>query len=1828
MKANRPVLLSSVLTEQETARLELPEFSDPENIKTTGWMCFYTAMMPLTDWLIRGIAPHIRNEFFNSALPGVFPEVDACKINDNDADVYYKRGVGFHTAIGTQFPAFHVTASDYDKLEQKTNQHAATYLRSTKGGYAVTAAVGIPGFTTNLARPLVMAENTQKLEEELLMTRSFGLVVNPMIRFSKPKSREAVKKLFGLNFFDVQTPYHQSYKLKEHFSSYLRRAIDKDIFEFVANIINELAPTSLDWVYSCTIQDYDEDPEKYTVQDLAHAYLEWLDESVTHIDLISPPMVQGYMNTLVNPEGGAVTITSLSDPNLASATVPSSVDQDGYSSHDFYVDSVISARSVTMQVMLNMSKDVAKFATQTSGDVDEYYLLQIVNKAQLDLKSFAYAETEMGDHTDARYANPSLDETLKILKSRKTPKRLGVNEQGLGFDRDGGIVYIPTKLDKVNGQRKEISDYLDAQQFKKGERIVSLRDPFDIPGNRRVFGKDMEDRPRPDTKAIDVKMSYVDWGLGILVGIDSTGSQTSLMDLKHITPLSDSSLANYHNAALYPVVSANNIATRTLTDILSKTKPNQYRAITETLKTIIGSVLPKAVTAEELTAFAMQNLRDLFMGVDINGQRYDLLADYQLESMSNNIGSRLRTQDPVSAICEQAYVPYMTAINRAQALAGEDLPAELDDMLNISNTGFGDYFTLGHLAKGWSTSPSLFLRIYGFILSKIWGTVKGNPEAFMKVTSVSLALHYYGTIAAIGDLLERPRALVKNNYNTNAQVPADYVPKPLPGSHKGYSMLPHQLRVDLHMNKMATSGINFRILYAMAGAGKTHNLLNDVMRLLEAGEIEKPLIICPNYLIKNYIEDAAYIYDGRFNVVPLDTEIKNYSPTMGVSDTLGLEGMLKMIESAPVNTIFVTAYSFLSAGNNSAIEVPVGMGVEFINPHIEMMLEAGFDYVGADESHELRNEGTVKWDSCLTLFYRAKHRVLATGTFLNTSPSDIPSQTLMLDPTVFGSHSDFFDYYADNEGNGNSRIAKLMESRKDELVQSLNSVGYIQVKRKEWSALLPSRKDSYHIMKLDVESPQWKIYQAILSQVLTEIKKILDQNKSLAKDADDGDIGAEESLDNLLKPYLQRLEQILITPNLDKDFERIAKELDAEIDENYVSPGVERCIEIIEAHLNGVNLNDGHNGMSREERFYDVKDYMGLSEDDLINGSQGDSIPRTPGKILVFCNYKTSVKAVYDALPPHLQKRAIQYKSGQKDKYIFEFKNNPEKDILIGIHTSLATGHNFQFCTRLIRLEQVWSPGEVEQGESRINRPDPKNKGAKRSQIYYDWIVIDGTIQITKLARLISRMVVNTQVEEHGNPAYDNVPYLSLLKMTFGTIQNNCWFQAPSDLQAGVSTERSLITYLETKHQIDVIQQREFTEFRKYYEGATDPVEVPVGPILKGSKIISDIPPMPGQVIANADKFDLVNVAKYETEVGIQGVDLVGMRCYTPEGDGEVVAMKGSKLHVLINKTKYSFDRLAVNLYRNPKYSRDDLFAATGIKDIVTVKGSQVAAKKGSKVKPVLDYDDNQLLKDLEIDLDKVGKKTSKKALVSPEDLYSQSVDFLKSKVVKTKKANPMPEPTDSEDGEPDNEVEVIASNTNGALCLMLSSEDADLTDRKSSSFLKRLGFHLEPDSWYAEIPTRKVLDDVLAKFEAKFEIPAKVLDKWYDLADTFTVGRRKLFNADQATAMEIKEYWLMDYKRILRKDPDILVPVPFVQDGVLYMLLDMQLPSSKRAKRLQVSGLSWDTSGGVWLKLYAKKSECAGDLRELQSRYSILDKDSLKADIKAITITNKKVGK
>ena len=1808
--------------------LEPPGFIDSDDPETSKWFPYYAGLMPLTQWLVTSIMPLLRMDFINEAKPGTLkgklPKLDIKEVLKDTGDHPYARGFGGQSVFGTMFENVSQTTGRLQHATLKEGQSTNPLLRRTKTGYAVTAALGFRGFFKNMDKPVFSVLDSMESDRASLGVVSAwhigsSLGVNGLM-IMPADLRAGFHRLLGDDFYDAQKSYHRTFKLGKKFTKYLAELVDNPV-QLVVEVINSLGGVSAP-IVNLSMGDAAFDAEgDFLLQAYVEDYLNWLDLHLTEFDLTAPAMVAGTVPEFTDSGyKEKILITSLSEtskfkeaiihPNAIRGIQMYAGNNDlVYSVMDCYMDSVVTHRDVTLHLMLDMPKDVALFNTGNDENtkVDEYYLAQITDRAFSEFLEWDPINDRgdivqnFGDQTILYFSAQPVEKSIALLSKRKVPERIGVNAKGLGVDASGNILYIPRELNDYAKYKEAYEQFFESSQEHPKKFLFGLRDVFDIDATRKVVGKSVEERPRPDRNlgGLSSRPLFVDWSTNTLIGADHQGRIFNMMDLNDITPLIDRHVVNYRKAVVYPITT-NGYGSLSYRSAIADAKINVENAITIKMHAILNGLIKKLLTADEIATYALGQMTQMVSEVFPDELQQGIQLP-TLEYYANQIKTRFSTNDPLSAFHDPTYAFHNNVVKVAHNVYGSEdsFPEILDDHVAIAKEGSGYFLTLERISKS-GDDHCLLSRIIALVIERCWMGVKDKLPAFFKNSSPHTGFNYYGTLKFVAETIKAPPSFQPVVFDSTVPVPNDYVPQPLPGSREGYALLPHQLRVDNATSEMSKMGVSSYVLNIDAGGGKTHLILNDVVRKLDNNEIKRPLIVCPGYLVKNYIEDAIYIYEGRINVVPIVTLTKNYNPLVGNSDPLGLDGLQTIIYNAPKNTIGVTSSDFLS--NGASLQIPCGTDLKELNAHVELLLTGDFDYVAADESHDLRNPDAIKSTSTLAVFYRAKFRVLATGTFLNTTPADIPSQARLLDPTVFGSQRDFIDYYGEPDtGTKGNRISRLREGRKDELVQSMrNTMGYIQVQRKEWVSLLPERKDAYHIVQLDEQSPQWKMYQAVLTQVLTEIETILKQNKSLEKGDAEGDEESMQAMENLLNPYLARLEMLLITPYLDPDFEQLMTEIgmDVENGKSWVSPAVERAIEIMQTHIYGVSTEQLKT-IPAEERADAIADYKSYTGgDDSVDGTDLliDHIPACEGKILVFCNYNSSVDAVYDALPPDLKKMAIRYRASNKDADIFEFKNNPNKKILIGIQTSLSTGHNLQMATRLIRLENCWSPGELEQGESRINRPDPKNKGAQRSRIYYDFILMDGTISITKASRLISRLIVNQQVNEYGNPLYKSVPFMELLVMNLNVIRNNCWLVAPSDESAGTLSTRSLKKYLEVKRQIDNIQREDNRRFVANYTGVTTPVEVPSKDIMEGSKILSNIPSIPGQAVAQADKFELVNVAKFETMQGKQNLDLVGMRCYTSEGDGTIVSQRGSKVQVDVQGKKYSFDRLSINLYLNTQYSKADIIKSIGIKDVIKVDGSPDSAatkvvKTDKKPKPILPETDEQL--------------------VEP-------------KVVKTTKKAPIPQPTE-DDGVPDGVIDIFAANINGALGLIISSEDADLYARKNAKFLKDLGFYEEPEVWYAEMPTKKVLNAFIAKMEEKFNIPQESLDLLYEMLDAFSVGRKRLFDATHSSIAEIKEYWLADYRRALKKDPNVLMPIPYVEDGKLFIMLDTSLPSSKRAKRIRVEQVSWETSGGLWLKLYSTKAAAVQDLKVIQTKFDIADKAELKSQMRDVTILSSK---
>lgn len=146
------------------------------------------------------------------------------------------------------------------------------------------------------------------------------------------------------------------------------------------------------------------------------------------------------------------------------------------------------------------------------------------------------------------------------------------------------------------------------------------------------------------------------------------------------------------------------------------------------------------------------------------------------------------------------------------------------------------------------------------------------------------------------------------------------------------------------------------------------------------------------------------------------------------------------------------------------------------------------------------------------------------------------------------------------------------------------------------------------------------------------------------------------------------------------------------------------------------------------------------------------------GKVMVVTRYNESADAVYRNLPHDLKALTVTLcgnNSDDKNRANFaKFERDPQVQIIIANEQRVSEGFNLQFCSRIIRSEAPWTPGEIEQTNSRIFRPDPSGFAAgkmTRNVIHLDWIICNNTIEVVKMAKLYRKIIMNCQYDEADN---------------------------------------------------------------------------------------------------------------------------------------------------------------------------------------------------------------------------------------------------------------------------------------------------------------------------------------------------------------------------------------------------------------------------------------------------------------------------------------------
>lgn len=1049
-------------------------------------------------------------------------------------------------------------------------------------------------------------------------------------------------------------------------------------------------------------------------------------------------------------------------------------------------------------------------------------------------------------------------------------------------------------------------------------------------------------------------------------------------------------------------------------------------------------------------------------------------------------------------------------------------------------------------------------KFIGRILLKASAVLEENLEMLYQRMSVMSALQLLAYARMVRHIqhakIIKEQDFAKRGKYIKQGVDPKFKLKPVPNVKEGILLRPHQAKVQNLMREHPESAA-----YPVdAGGGKTILILLNILEEMRDGIIKSALVACPSTLVDQYVQEAVDQTHGRVNVIP----VTNQTVRMH-----GLERIQKMIESAPPNTIVVTDFDFVKG---KAKNVAYGNKSVVVWNNAEWLRQFEFDLIAVDEVHKLKNLASARRQAMSRLMQDIKYKRIASGTLVDDTLTDLVSQVALFDPTIFGSQEAFKARYAANEKGG--KVLAWRSGAQKEIQQRISEhCIWAQAKRKEWAALLPKPEEEFHAVNLTEN--QRLLYDSILKETTDLIEEAMAKNPELKEAMESGDETLADDLEGMLRPYLTRLERFLSAPAEDE-----AASIFLKSPEDKMSPKVRKIHEICRMHI---------------ER-------------------------KIPGKIVIFTNYTASAKAVYDFAPPDLQKMMIHYTAGRKMECRSEFAKSEKKQIMVGQSSSMDTGINFQVASRLIRMETIWTPGTLEQGNSRINRPQLKSKES-RTHVYFDWLMVNRSIDVTKIARLTAKIISKTKFDNAKEGTYDGVRDMPVIPMKISTIALKNDFRT------------DLMDYLDAYQALKQTREKDYAAYIRDNPDKIDPVEQPQGGMLKGSKLMSRVPYVPGMTIYGTEQLglqrydefcniDLDELEAEDSDVEDAGKDdeseaidvndpkraekerhlaqmkrrwaaelelAMNMPCHTEFGDGVIYGARRKVWVELRTGEKLRIPKLQVFVITrtttNAKDMRKELLKAVG--DVPLAEPIDVPVEIGGET-------NKRRKKQMELD-EKKGKRGGKQVEEEPvEESASASFQFT-----------------------------VI----NDMLAIMF---DPDASSEGMAEAMQNYGFKISPEYWYARIRGPVIMLRLFTKLlEKGFQIDEKTSGHMKTIHDYMrTHGREMQGVAGFATDMDITHF----HREIIKpsSDPKRLKVYPMVQDGMLYMVLPKKgQVANAKAVRVPVPDVKWQQGGGdsELLRFCHNKNEAKEILAKIKADgIEIVNADELGEAWKALKIGKK----
>lgn len=584
---------------------------------------------------------------------------------------------------------------------------------------------------------------------------------------------------------------------------------------------------------------------------------------------------------------------------------------------------------------------------------------------------------------------------------------------------------------------------------------------------------------------------------------------------------------------------------------------------------------------------------------------------------------------------------------------------------------------------------------------------------------------------------ERLKDLAIKDRNSRKQQPAmkELAVPNLDAGGRLKGFMPQQVRAlsNTQSNPYAS------LLAIDAGGGKTLMGICSIMLKKAKNPKLRSLVVTKPRLISQYISEVNYFSKGKINVVPL--RIRNL---VQLKNRYGIDTAKKFFEyvdSLPDNTIFICGYTDFTSRRKifDDLEVPDRMlGLDVSLPQfLHLIRMMAFEITKCDESHLIKNKGSLRSEYTYSAISYSEQKILATGTFVPNTVLDMVGQGYSINPMAFGENIDAFKERFDLSSGiiKNDEQAARINERLGMFLQK--TVAY----KEDWAFVLPDLTDS--ILTIPLTNKQTVFYIQLLKEAEIEMKELLKGKKKLSDDEDDEDDfddeeDEDESFMQKADASLAKIEQFVVAPDANSQY---MSQADVPRGDDLVSPLVKLLDMELEANY----------------------------------GRGGD-----------FSKSKAAVFGINKVASLHVMKHSrfvknmVHYTSGNEE-VIRKFKEEANQWILVADSTSLREGENLQLLSYIYDLQAPWRPGDFEQLVSRMYRPDPKGVFNK-DEVIHKWLLAeraDGKpgVNTVKLARMISKAISVARLRYSGDPRWEKtigpkVEGLQLLKMNMDLIFN------------------------------------------------------------------------------------------------------------------------------------------------------------------------------------------------------------------------------------------------------------------------------------------------------------------------------------------------------------------------------------------------------------------------------------------------------------------------